>query len=330
VKNPAEIEFLLNEHNIPSLNEKHKDIFHRLPKPGDVVDIRWHTILDNAFIAFEVDEYVAYLSGSNEKGDVEYRYAIVKEKLSSAASADSPFSQAYLVQTTVHEEKKMKAHKLYRFNRSKISGEQNTFRDFQVQVLHISGANTESNSPLRDDKTLKTIFKEIRDRLKDAFTLSEKERKEICLRSMHEWYPNKNLDDVERATEVFQYIKTIMQKLEDGENVDVEEKTEQPNRPHPWSDSVFKEFETLIQREQEYHRRYRRPSNPSSRHHQHSDNTYHRNPQPYEAARWLDESKYDICFAWQSKSSEKNFHSWICFISHQVSDFSNVCISSVL
>jgi hypothetical protein len=337
VENSGEIESLLNENNIPSLTEKHKDVFHRLPKPGDIVDIRWHVILDNAFISFEVEEYVAYLAGSNERGDIEYRYAIVKEKLSTAASTDLSFLQAYLVQTTIHEKKEMKAYELYKFNRSKKSDEQQTFEDFQVQVLYRREANSESSLPPKDNRTLEEIFKEVRDSLKHAFTLPEEKMRNMCRRVMFQWHPDKNPDDVERATKVFQYIRKIIQKLENGENVDAEERTEQPNRSHAWSDSFFQEFERFFQREQEYQRRYHRSTSSSNRHYQHSEDTsrrrqhsedtYYPNPQPFEATRWLNESKYDIRFAWQSKSSEENFHSWICFISHQVSGFffSNIC-----
>jgi curved DNA-binding protein CbpA len=178
---------------------------------------------------------------------------------------------------------------------------------------------------------LDAIFKEIRDSLKHAFTLPDAQRKNMCRRVMFQWHPDKNPNDVERATEVFQYIRKIIQKLENGENIDVEERTEQPNRSHPWSDSFFQEFERCIRREQEYQRRYHRSSHSSNSHYQHSEDTshhrqqsedtYYPDPQPVQASRWLDESKYDIRFAWQSKSSEENLHSWICFISHQVGDF---------
>lgn len=56
-------------------------MFYWLFKFGDVVEIWWYGILDNDFIFFEFGEYVVYILGKNECGDMEYKYVIVKEKL---------------------------------------------------------------------------------------------------------------------------------------------------------------------------------------------------------------------------------------------------------
>ncbi|XP_056020383.1 sacsin-like isoform X2 [Ostrea edulis] len=321
MKNRSEIESFLVELSVPSLNKKHNDISHQLPKPGDVVEIRWHAILDNAFISFEPEEYVAYLAGTNETtGDMEYKYGIVKEKIPTASTSNLSFLQAYLVEWRPHEEKEMKAFELYKFNRSKKQDDNNTFQDFQVRVLNRREPTSDQNLPPRDNRTLDAIFKEIREILKHAFTLPDDQRRTICRRVMFQWHPDKNSDDVERATKVFQYIRKIIEKLENGENVDAEERTEQPNRSHPWSDSFFDEFERFFRREQEYQRRSHRPSSSSRSHYQHTDDTYYPKPQPYEASKWLGESKYDIRFATQSECSTEDFFNWICLISHQAAE----------
>jgi hypothetical protein len=117
MKNRSEIRSFLDENSIPSLDKKHTDISHQLPNPGDVVEIRWHAILDNAFISFEPGEYVAYISGTNDKGATEYKYGIVKEEMTTASACNLSFLQAYIVQKGQHEEVEMKAFELYKFNR---------------------------------------------------------------------------------------------------------------------------------------------------------------------------------------------------------------------
>lgn len=102
------------------------------------------------------------------------------------------------------------------------------------------------------NRTYDEIFREIRECLKHAFTLPEDARRCICRRIMFRWHPDKNPNDVQRATQVFQYIRKIIQMLEDGKNVDVVDTEEPTTSRHPWSEVYFNEFERFYRREQEY------------------------------------------------------------------------------
>ena len=326
------IEDILDNKSIPTLDKKHKVAFLQLPKPGDTVEIRWHCILDNAFISFEPGEYVAYVSGENGLGDVEYKYAIIKRKLSSSganASIES-LTQEYLVEIQPNEEKEMKEYDLYKFNRSKDPDDENknVYRDFQVEILHrhVAAEEEMTDAQYYDGRSLEEIFKEIREHLKHAFTLPDKERKTICRRTMRKWHPDKHPNDVTRATQIFQYIRKIIQKLEVGENIDVEDAQEPRNQRHPWSDDFFDEFERWYQRQQEYQRRYRSRTHTTSSGPQRPrpEDTYQPNPQPFTASKWLEESKYDMRYAKHSEDTmdnENEYFSWICQICHQVSIF---------
>lgn len=110
------IETFLNEQHVPCLNTTHKENFHQLPRPGDILEIRWHSILDNAFISFEPGEYLAYNSGMNDRGDVEYRYAIIQEKLPCPTDANIlSLLQAYCVEYRPLEVREMKLYELFKF-----------------------------------------------------------------------------------------------------------------------------------------------------------------------------------------------------------------------
>ncbi|XP_078314515.1 LOW QUALITY PROTEIN: sacsin-like [Crassostrea virginica] len=326
------IESILDNESIPPLNKKYKITSLQLPQPGDTVEIRWHCILDNDFISFEPGEYVAYISGINYRGDVEYKYAIIKEKLSCCVSANFPsLSQVYLVEIQPNEEKEMKVFELFKFNRSKDPDDEkrNVFKEFQVEILHQQAAAEEeiTDSQYCDVRSLEEIFKEIREHLKHAFTLPDEERRAICRRIMRKWHPDKHPNDVARATQIFQYIRKIIQKLEVGENIDVEDTQEPRNKRHPWSDDVFNEFDRNFEREKANESRYRRPRHTPSPgpKRRRPESTYHPDPKPFTASLWLDEAKYDISFAKQSEdtmdeNNESDFFSWICQICHQATE----------
>ncbi|XP_052702133.1 sacsin-like, partial [Crassostrea angulata] len=313
VKCPRKIEFLLNSRCVPNLN---MEVSHRLPKPGDIVEIRWHSILDNDFISFDPGEYVAYISGKNKRGDVEYKYAIVKEKLSCAAAENSiSLLQAYIVEIEVDNAQNMKIYELYKFNRSKNSKDESTYKEFQARILHKHEGSEDANvdAPCNGSRALDEIFEDIRKCLKHAFTLSEDERGNICRRIMSKWIPDENQEDVQRATEVFRYIRRIIELLEDGEDVDVDDTKEPSSRRRPWSEKFFNETDRFYEREKEYQRRSKRSSSSND----HLKNIYLPNPQPYQANIWLDEAKYDMRFALQSGNAKNSYFSWICFTSYQ-------------
>lgn len=177
------------------------------------------------------------------------------------------------------------------------------------------------NYPPSDNRTLDEIFSEVRASLKYAFTLPDSDRKTICRRIMRKWHPDKNLHDVSRATKVFQYIRRIIQKLENGENVDVNDKAKPTNTRYPWSENLFEEFDRSFRREQNYERHYSSfSSNSSKPRAKTTKHTYYPNPQPYTANKWLDEAKYDICFTQRAEQTNNNSFSWICFSSYKVSE----------
>lgn len=342
VKNPDQIEILLDDRQVSSVQNRQRIDTFRFPKPGDVVEIRWHGILDNDFLSFEIGEFVAYISGMNERGDLEYRYAIIREVLPCLDGAsDLALLRTYCVEFKPQEIKKMKVYELYKFNRTKESENRNIYEEFRVEILHTS-ENTEdgdTNSTPGDNRPLEEIFKEIRECLKHAFTLPEAQRRNICRRIMFKWHPDKHPDDVTRATKIFQYIRKIIQKLENGENVDVEDTKEPSNKKHPWSDDFFHEFDRCFRREQEYQRRsynshrywssnssrtgYHGPQSSNTTYHSkpRTQNTYRPNPQPFRANIWLNEAKYDMRFVLKSETTDDSYFSWICFISFKVRAF---------
>lgn len=93
-----------------------------------------------------------------------------------------------------------------------------------------------------DNRTLDEIFREIRECLKHAFTLPEDQRR-ICRRLMLKWHPDKNPNDVQRAAQVFEYIRIIIKMLEEGKNVDVEDTEEPTTSRRPWFYSREQEYD---------------------------------------------------------------------------------------
>nr|XP_034324872.1 uncharacterized protein LOC117689124 [Crassostrea gigas] len=109
----------------------------------------------------------------------------------------------------------------------------------QVPIFHSPEDTEDINSGFMDvdNRTLDEIFREIRELLKHAFRFSDNERRLICRRIMLRWHPDKNPNDVQRATQVFRYIRIIIRMLEEGRNVDVEDTEEPATSRHPWSEA---------------------------------------------------------------------------------------------
>lgn len=104
--------------------------------------------------------------------------------------------------------------------------------------------------------------------------------------------------------------------LEENKNIDEADTKEPSNKSHPWSDDLFDEFETFYQKEKEYEERYPRDTPTwNSR----PQETYHPDPQPFTAHKWLDEAKYDMRFALHSENTQEFYCSWTCLTSYLVS-----------
>jgi hypothetical protein len=71
-----------------------------------------------------------------------------------------------------------------------------------------------------DDRNLDDILREVKEIIKDAWTLPEDERKKVIKRLYKKWHPDKNHGNEAVATKVFQFIKQIVFRMESGQDID--------------------------------------------------------------------------------------------------------------
>jgi sacsin len=65
-------------------------------------------------------------------------------------------------------------------------------------------------------------LREVKEIIKDAWTLPEDERKKVIKRLYKKWHPDKNHGNEAVATKVFQFIKQIVFRMESGQDIDTD------------------------------------------------------------------------------------------------------------
>ncbi|XP_062614459.1 sacsin-like [Saccostrea cucullata] len=288
IKDRNTIKPILTRSDIPALEERYAAPNNQLPVTGTFVPEKWITILDNKGLTFHQGDYVAVLVGVDSRGNREFKYAIVKEKMQSTDDQDhstEDIYSEYMVEIAPNKTEMFRAYELFRFNRSIFSDtcKQSTPR---LQM---------------DNRALDDIFREIESTLRIAYSTSfpMEERIKICRRLMFQWHPDKNPDDVERATRVFQFIRTHIQNLEEEEE---HRNSIEVNVPKPPQPDIFNDFDKCINRDQDIKNKPpQKESNPS------------------EANRWLEQAKHDMRFAIESLTTDSHYN-WICYICHQAAE----------
>ena len=278
-----------------------RDVF---PPPGSFIPIAMHNLLNPGFEAFNPGEYVGYElhdpSLELQEGDATYIYAVIIEEV--PADDVSQFTKPYKINIGEDKEPQIvEATKLYKFHRVQ-----------EVTSSEVALCNQQDSSYSASER--QKIFDEISRALEEAWRLSEERRKQIVKRLFLQWHPDKNPGNEVFCTEVFQHIKSEIERLERGESRRGE------------SYSAFYGFWG------------RRANQYSSQRQQYRDNFFRHcgssgyrggswnvppsfcttNPQPREARRWFRQAEADLEAADNDIATEKPSYEWACFKCHQV------------
>ena len=165
--------------------------------------------------------------------------------------------------------------------------------------------------------------------LTGAWKLPSDQKDKIVKRLLYRWHPDKNLDNVSLANEVFKHLKTLIAKLveENPEKEEVRRRssassdTEHGGISNFYSGSRFNSFnENLQKRAQRYRSQDNiRPERQSMRNfNERNPNNYRDyfrdirtapNPQSQEAKRWLKQAEHDLENA---VNDEGRAYDWKC------------------
>ena len=272
-----------------------RDVF---PPPGSFIQIAMHNLLNPAFEAFIPGEYVGYElhdpSLELQEGDATFIYAVIIEEVS--GDDVSPFTKSYKINIGEDKEPQIvEATKLYKFHRVQ-----------EITSSEVALFDQQGSSYSTTDK--QKIFDEITRALEEAWRLSEERRRQIVKRLFLQWHPDKNPGNEVLCTEVFQHIKSEIERLERGESRGSygafycfwgTRAKQYSSQRQEYQDSFF---------QSDY--RTRSWDVPPS--------FCTTNPQPQEARRWFRQAEADLAAADNDIATMKPSYEWACFKCHQV------------
>ncbi|XP_076101811.1 sacsin-like isoform X2 [Mytilus galloprovincialis] len=313
IENPNSITKALDRARVEQYSISKKSRKSVFPPAGVTVHEEWHCFLDNSFSDFDVGDYVALLL-SEEKMDGDrfipavYIYAIVVGKVESGETIPiiGNSLRYYLVDVGNQRIEKKRAYDCFKFNCS-IPEKSNEL----VVFLDISDTQ-------KDERPLDDILKDVKEKIKAAWTLPEDERKKIIKRFFKKWHPDKNHGNEKIATEVFKFIKNLVLQMENGEDVDANTNSnfKQPPRNSTfWEHFRTWERDTTEDKNNSEQRSQSSGCGTSSGRRQDKQEV----PSVAEARQWMRQAKLDFTAAKQFlPSAETGPHfNWICIMCYQ-------------
>ena len=305
---PGKICSLLDRRNIRQDNSYDTDKGDVFPPPGSFVPLAMHNLLNPAFQAFTPGEYVGYElddpSLELQEGDATYIYAVIIEEVPSDHS--SLLSKFYKINIGEGREPQIvEATKLYKFHRA---------QEITSTQVALSDQQRSSHSTIDKQK----IFYDVSRVLEEAWKLPEERRRRIVKRLFLQWHPDKNPGNEVFCTEVFQHIKSEIERLERGES----------HIGGSWSSTYGAFYGFWGRRARQYNSQRQEYRERFFRHYGSSGNrtgSWHvppsfctTNPQPQEARRWFRQAEADLKAADNDIATVKPSYEWACFKCHQV------------
>jgi sacsin len=227
----------------------------------------------------------------------------------------------YLVRTS-NDHEQLTARYHVSTHREDQEGKDVSILDLYKFIIGTTKAQTQSlvlydgdaSRPLNESECAE-IKESIREALKEIWKLDRMLRKKAVRRLYLKWHPDKNLDDTERAEEIFQFLKSEIDRLERSrERVS-------SNVPKASSSFDYRTWDHMASRqrtasvlEEEYMRDHQASSHPRPFEQE------QRRPDPEEGRRWVKqaETDYRVLCDIHSKASTSNGYGHVCFMAHQV------------
>ena len=305
---PGKIFSLLDKMRIRCDDSYDADKRDVLPPPGSFIPIAIHNLLNPAFEAFTPGEYVGYElddpSLEMQEGDATYIYAVIIEEV--PVNDVSPVTKLYKINIGEDKEPQIvEATKLYKFHRvQEVTSSEVALSDQQGSSYYASGRQK--------------IFDEVSRALEEAWRLPEDRRKRIVKRLFLQWHPDKNPGNEVFCTEVFQHIKSEIERLERGESRKGEGWSSTYGAFYGFWGKRAKQYSSQRQGYRDSFFRHYGPSGYRTRSWYVPPNFCRTNPQPREAQRWLRQAEADLGAADNDIATVKPSYEWACFKCHQV------------
>ena len=312
---------------------------------GMEIPHEWHYRLDQDIDnLFHANEYVAY-------EDRDGHFILVKimhVMLEHGQDLLNQYTQKYLIFTTEEDQEGIVVGvlSLYKF----IKGEKKVkSNEESYAVVPYEGNATTSSRTEYSDNYLKQVKRNLCKELTDVWKLDLEDRKRALRRLYLKWHPDRNPDNPEFAEKVYKFLRTQIDKLEQGLPLD-DPDSEQTTRTYhstrtsgTWWWREFREWDRTANqhhwyyaRDYEHSRDGSRGSRSRSRQSQgfgwsHSsfftagDETFRVPRQPEEGRRWLKQATYDdklliMIYDQMLSVNDTSVAAHVCFLAHQVAE----------
>ena len=291
------------------------------PQLGHPIPKEWHYMLDqNPDNIFHAQEIVGYEITEGIFVFAQVLYVVPPDDLDVDQDSINPLLTRYMI-ALPDKEMTVTALDIYKFVRKRNNNLATAHTDEQIE----EGVREEEK--FTDAAEAK---KHLCQQLKQIWKMDEPERSRAIRRLYLRWHPDKNLDNVELANEVFVFLRKQIERLEQGLDPEVieEDEVDAESSSPQWKERYSTWEETVNS-----HVRYR------SRHEQ-----YFRGrpnwggvgsgmageswptPQPNvsEGRRWVLQAEYDFmaveALYEKAVASNRKLFSHVCFMAHEVAE----------
>ena len=218
VQKPQQLHYVLDSKGI---NFKSEDVHFESDvtlKRGRPIPESWHHRLDQGINnLFHPEEWVGYEDGEDHFVFAQVIHQVVKDDGASSHEMGSCIRMRYKIYASKDDEegKEVSALNLYKFLRGAKAG----VREERVKGMVPYEGATDGSQPRHEAKEevdLKSIKKQLCKELQEIWKLPQSEKTKAIRRLYLKWHPDKNPDRPELAEEVFKFLISQIERLEQG------------------------------------------------------------------------------------------------------------------
>ena len=178
-----------------------------IPNLGHPIPKEWHYMLDqNPENVFHAQEIVGYETSEGNIIFAQVLYAIPPEDLDLSQDSTNPLLNRYKI-ALLDEEINVTALEIFKFVRERR------------ESLAIANTDEQEEESVKEGgrfSNARAAKRHLCQLLKQIWRMSEPERSRAIRRLYLQWHPDKNLNNVELANEVFTFLKRQIERLEQG------------------------------------------------------------------------------------------------------------------
>ena len=301
------------------INLNHADIVHELlPIIGNEIPEEWqHVLVQNPCNIFHPQEIVGYETSKGHYVFAKVLYVILPDEMEDEAVAigeTCEFQTKYKI-VLLEREEIVTALEIYKLlttsGHSPMIIQEIQEQEEGIQYTSVADAKRQLCVQLRQ-----------------IWTLSEPERSTAIRRLYLKWHPDKNLENIEMASDVFKYLLKQIECLHQGLDLDDEDSevddVVSSSEPSPWKEhfSSWEQTARSHKRHRDHHSEHfkARPSTSGA-----SEDAFVYRPQPNCAVgtRWVEQATIDfraLEVLYAKATEDPLLSSHVCFMAHEVAE----------